>query len=933
MAEARIHYPTNGPEPLREVDLFPDGLPVDNIHNFEFDAGDGRGVRKRVRVKRGLINCEEVGIVANGLDMGAIMQAQYAKARVKSIEMEVSGGGEIIINTICTIAPGKLVKMRPGTKFRTQGTGKIIGGIIEAGSKHEILTGTCNWEPEGVSSGAFSANWCGANNGVAENGAAISKAAEIVIKNSALPRVMVFPDTLYDCSTPIRLENYDPAVGYGYVSIILKGTDSSRLSTISTKIRFSNPDAFGIGVQLGKGVICRGLHIQGPFIRLFGSDLKAFTETKLADYSVGTGCRDSQFSPCTGFIIDYARGTVPPDGGFPGLDIYRGGDSVEGSTCIKLENCAVTNWVVGVGVSINGRTLNADSCVFTHCTIEANKVDFAFGQDQTKNCVVDNIQITADTHTVFDNRSYGSGTGAPPKIHHLTIAGKVNQVFNIDTSGRFGFYAHGIYGETLFRLGTILGKPTIIEDLQFNAALINEFSGIIGAPDLYAHMNNVTFLGGHMRHYDNLNTKRIHMAATNCNFIGVNFDTPPLFQAGGENQFMNCQCDNGAVMSSGDLSVTNYYDVAQYLQHGRMRIKFTQNFTYCDSITEYNFTRDYETRVLATNGANLVVNATTRTATFPTGDEINYARVNDYIFKETPGDFYDYPGSPMPYQTVGRIVSMTGGVTTLSDVPVGVVSGTYNLYMSFYRQIGIPFIGDLTASSDIVSNVESSNYSFPYIGMRISAYPFGVMGNVYVKDANFAAKTVQLSSITFSSVKNYEFNNYGEQTIRGALNPAHPNYANAPAVIFTGAKFQGYFVDDDSAVYPQEFKCIKPGYNNKTALGGLRQAVWEYEHTDIFAPATNSSGVLNVTRILEGGAKVLSIQFIPSADMTISADTVPAGTGIIDNLFLAAGQPVSYTVPGTLAAAISTIKTIYFTGTTASGTAATIEIKIYKKSI
>jgi hypothetical protein len=108
MAEARIHYPTNGPEPLREVDLFPDGLPVDNIHNFEFDAGDGRGVRKRVRVKRGLINCEEVGIVANGLDMGAIMQAQYAKARVKSIEMEVSGGGEIIINTICTIAPGKL---------------------------------------------------------------------------------------------------------------------------------------------------------------------------------------------------------------------------------------------------------------------------------------------------------------------------------------------------------------------------------------------------------------------------------------------------------------------------------------------------------------------------------------------------------------------------------------------------------------------------------------------------------------------------------------------------------------------------------------------------------------------------------------------------------------------------------------------------------
>jgi hypothetical protein len=887
----------------------PAGTAADNV--FVVTTPDG----PVGRIKKGIVNCEEAGIFANGSDMTAAINAAYALAKIKAIEFHIDGGGEITITGTVTIPAGKVMKFRSGTMLKTTGSGVVNGGIIEAGDNAQIFSGTKNVNPTGCSKPYSSVNWYGANNGTDENGACINIAVQVVIKNNSMPRRLVLPDRNYTItSTGILLINL--AGTYNQVSIELYGNDISALSVQSTTLTFTNPNTFGICMQVGKGVSIRGLKIQGPFVRTWGN-MKAFVEVKLADYSTGSGCRDTVYSPCCGINIDPFCGVVPPDGGYPGLtSYYTGGVTVEGSTMPKIEHCTVTGWVVGLGVSINGTTLNADSGIVHNCCFENNKVNFAWGQDQTKGWVLTKILTTAFTHTVSTNIQYGSKTGAPPNIRSYTIAGQVNQIFDYDTAGRFGFEATDIYAESTYRIGKIIGKPAKIINMIFNAMLA-EYPGVLGAPDLCLYGGNVTFVGGMFRHYDNLYTKRLSMAATNCTFIGVNFDKPPLIQDFGQNQFVNCSCDSGHAISSGDFSVDTDYDITNYLQHGRIRVDVKQNFGFGQANTEYNFKRDYEGRVLAGNGLVLTVNATNRTATFPTGNDLYNAQVNDYIIKETPGAFFDNAGT-MPFEVVGRITSIGGGTTTLADVPVEIVSGTYNLYTSFFKTIGIPFIGDITNGSPTITNVESSQYGFPYVGMRLSAFDFGFIPNVYVTAVNPGLKTVTMSTGAFTTARNIEFNNYGRTIIFAAQDPAYGGYVNAKSIFYTGTIFQGYARDDDNVVYPRKWECIKPGYIKASSFSALHQSVWKYEHTDVFRFTGNN------TRNIEGGAGVEKITLLPTANMTVSIGTTPGGTDVADALDLVSGVSTVLISPLASDAGI----TFYFTGITAA-----VDIKIFKKSL
>jgi hypothetical protein len=213
--------------------------------------------------------------------------------------------------------------------------------------------------------------------------------------------------------------------------------------------------AFGIGLQDAKGVIVRGIKVWGAFNPPPGD----FYNSSYATYGDGK-CRDKQYSPYAGIVIDPFGPSVPADGGFPGTDAY--GVSLttyyfgnrSGSTGVHLTEDFITGWVVDVITSPNGLTQNADNLTYDFLQVGNSKTNFAGCQDQEKNNTIDHIMSWGQTWMIFSTGLYGAGSVGAWNLHWFSIAGKNHDFIYNNQSGYFQTNASYIFAESLKRLGT-----------------------------------------------------------------------------------------------------------------------------------------------------------------------------------------------------------------------------------------------------------------------------------------------------------------------------------------------------------------------------------------------------------------------------------------------------------------------------------------------
>lgn len=824
------------------VTVFPAGITDDSVFGITYLG------QKYIRNKTGPVTIKDADIQADGVtDQTARLNTVLALAKIKSLDFEVDGGGEVLVTGTVTVPAGKILNIKAGTKIKTTGAGLVTGGIVDADPYQEIFTGTRNVKPTGSTRNYISANWYGVNMvGYTQttNADNANLAAQIIINSDTLPQNLHFPEPTYSFNKPIQLYKWD-SINSLYVQhyIELSGNSEGAMQGRGTTFYFDCPTAFGIGIHIGKGCIIRNLKIIGTFAPTW-ANMKAFVETTQANYGAGSGCLDGRYATNGGVVIDYLRGDVPPDGGYTTiLSQYRGSTtSSSGSTKCEILNCTISNWITGVGFSINGQTQNCDSMVVADSCVQGCKWTFSFGQDQTRNCWLRNILCWDSTFCFVTNSIHGNQSGAPPSIDNVSLAGQINQFAHVITGGRSGFGATKVFCESIYRIGLIAGEPSSIRDFEFDFMMVAGVHAGIPAPDLYATLSKVTMSDGRMRNYDNNFDKRMHMAAANCKFHNVRFDLPPLLPTqtnGNDNTFDECTYGGslGIPLGLKGTIVANDQTIGYVVQHGKFTVTDLAPDSTQNNITyksEYDFPADYEIRG-GLGSLAVTVDVATRTATFTSTDFALVGHIGEYITTDTAVASFDDPAYLLPVAVIGRVTGYAANVVTVSEVPVNIATGTFDLYVSAYKTIGYPFMGDLSVGSPTITNLEYGTFP-PYVGQRLTGgggakNSQGVYTNyTIVKSVNLGAKTVTISIGAMVTKKDVAFVSAKKIVVYSNLLPSHATLNSLAYPMYEGTEFVSQLQQfSDGRIQTLVHKIIKGGHLNQGTVGSIRQAEWALE--------------------------------------------------------------------------------------------------------
>jgi len=373
--------------------------------------------------------------------------------------------------------------------------------------------------------------WFGAiGNNSPDNWAAIQKGINYILSHENAPRTLYFPPSLYRISRPLLIARFTGKT-YLQASITLEGPAGSKdLSTGGAVIAPNFNNTFAIGVQLGKGVLIKDLMIRGMFrfpdrLNVAQIDTLAFGEW--TDGSV----RDNLKTPYSGIVIDpFSDSAVYRVGSdmYPGLHAYYApGLNRSGSTAVQIVGCSITNFIVGVMITPSNQQ-NGELIDVIDCDISSNRVAYAMGQAQSKECHVDRLKVWGATHTLFDNANFGirHGDGAAvPMVDGVNIAGYVKQLCYIISASFPGVFRN-VYGEGLFRLGYVGGAASLsFEDCQLDFS--TQHPGL-PYPDFYILGSGASFHGCLLRTYMDGKGYRLVLSGNANSFEGGVMNEPPV---------------------------------------------------------------------------------------------------------------------------------------------------------------------------------------------------------------------------------------------------------------------------------------------------------------------------------------------------------------------------------------------------------------------
>jgi len=240
---------------------------------------------------------------------------------------------------------------------------------------------------------------------------------------------------------------------YGTASIKMIGNAMMWDNMNRSVIRATFKDAPILAIHKNKGTVISGITFIGP----------------------GVDGRDSRYSPAACIAIDPFCYKLPPDGGYPSLkEWYRGSTSVGGSTGIRIEDCTVKDMLIGIIISPNGYTRNAEMLTFQNIRFGNAKYGFAGCQDQEKMNRIINVGAWEKCETLFVFGLYGYGKPGHYSIDGVNVAGGVRSLIYRHSGGYFPLYMTNVYAESIDSIGT---WTTSVGDVLSNATIgLNQYS-------------------------------------------------------------------------------------------------------------------------------------------------------------------------------------------------------------------------------------------------------------------------------------------------------------------------------------------------------------------------------------------------------------------------------------------------------------------------
>ena len=625
-----------------------------------------------------------------------------------------------------------------------------------------------------IDNNMLNVRWFGAKGNGSDDWYALQKAINYILFHPYTARTLYFPPGTYKITRPLLIAKLEGNV-FRQTSINLVGPANSKsLSGGFAIIAPAYNNTFAIGIQLGKGVLIKDLQIMGRFTlpdKLTPIQIDTLSATEWTD---GVS-RDNPKSPYAGIVIDPFCNSevIQPGEMYPGLEAYYPkGLGRGGSSSIQIIGCSLRNFIVGVMLTPSNQQ-NADLIDVIDCDISSNKVGYAMGQAQSKECHVERLKCWGPTHTLFDNVGYGfrHGDGANiPLVDGVNIASHVKQLCRIFATSFSGVFRN-VYAEGLFRIGYVGGLATVsFEDCQINFETKDPH---FPYPDFYVLGSGVTFRNCMLRSYMGSTGYRLLLSGTNNHYEGGTMNEPPIaFNVWDGWNFPNPSFSNiqlfysGGILgnsNTGSANAPSAFLASNGL--GPDPIYFGNTYVYrsttygMDVLYKLSYQDNYERTVTVGGTPVLHIDRSSWTGYFklPRPSDISYLREGDFLL--TPGLHYQdqFAYLQAPTYPVGIIDRISHDTVYLRNTAVGIHDGmSLGLVADYYVYATPPFTGDMASGSNMITHAQGV---LPKVGDRpdIPMVPVGT----YVTAVDKIAGTIRLSNANTAgtSFKDFTFFN------------------------------------------------------------------------------------------------------------------------------------------------------------------------------
>lgn len=749
----RSGFPVDTQGVLVEIDALPGGASVDNI--FYYDSPTAGKYLKLII--NGPVRASNCGIkAANTASANATaLQAAVDHAGVREIVFDEPGGADIQLTGTVTVPATKVLSFKNGN--RITGTCTLSGGIINADKTQQIFATTVTVVPSGSTSGFFSVKWYGAvGNDVADDTVPMQKSIDACIASAKIGVVRI-PYGQYMISKGLLVRrSTGPGQPGLFVTLSIIGEvyayDVGSIGA-SSAIRCTHTDNFCIGIQKGKGCTVENLAINGRNNINFNSNYGDLISPSAV--WVINGCRDNQYSPYAGIVIDpFGDNTVVSGDQYPGFTDMYTEVSNAGSTDVRIKNCFVRSFVVNACVSPNGTTQNAELIKIDDCTLETCRSAVSTGNTQTRTVWVRNLRVWQNTECVIDSVRYGGG-GSPAELIGANIAGGVKYLTLNSTVGIPYAKFTDVYAESLFSIGGDFFNVTAGTQMWFTNCEIKLMGGEASSSPMtmLVRANMCSFVNCILAYYATGLTLaypvdcRI-MSVKDCKLSGV-------FQDINNNPVMYKNCKVTGYFET-QIS-NNEFVLPPDIEGGRMIVAAGGKVRNAYHERVYR-NGPMITVVEAVDTAITLVNATTISFNVGAGN-VNSVAVGDYVLLGGNGGttYTDTTSTAVGRNFVlGKISAVDTGtnVVTVNNVSVSFVltdSASYRFKVVAVCPVYKTHLGDITSGSPDITNV---------VGEGNSTTVTIVVGDFIVHPAfaqSPAARVTNVSGSTVTVNKNASF--------------------------------------------------------------------------------------------------------------------------------------------------------------------------------
>lgn len=781
------------------------------------------------------------GIVANGTDMTSLINTLLASSSYSGIIFDFPPGSEVTINFNVT-ANGKVMQFQSGTILI--GGGSITNAQIDAGYNQQCFDISIDLIDCKTCSNMFSVCWYGAgvNPQNGDSQPALQKSSDTVIANDTMGRTLYLPPMIYNIDRPWRLErrveypynplypNYpDGRIVFEQWTLNIYGDYNIQSSSLAGVARIitnfaEEEDAFAIGVQRAYCGSISGISVEGAFNGAAGTVSFEEMITQTFDQVFPNNIRrDNSYSPSAGIVIDPFTDIRLMGGSvnlYPGLESFyeRVYEDNGGTTGFKISDCYVGGFTVNICNTPNPRTQQGENCIIESCVLEYAKVAIAYGQNQSENCIVNNIRTWNSTWTVIDGVSYGRKSGVVAHISNLNVV-LTKELFNINQNETF--LIEKVYSESIFRIGVIQCGVTCGAVIGCTFHL--NYSTPI-QPEFHLETTNIELRDSNITYNNDKYDLRIRLKGIRTKFSNVFFDQPPYqvtWPSGIQNWgfiFEDCKIRN-TILGMGNTTYNIRTAQSTMIAYGNFKLKHAPNLVSLDSNPnpkEISLTLEYNcsdfNRVAPRFATNINITPDSNRRAQFTSTNSNIARVNDILIENSSK------------KVVGRISSINGNLITISEIPININTlSNVILHLVYYVTIANPIVGDIEEGLAEIKNVSFvANYG--YINNLVPGFRFDNLSfplGTYVISFNSSNNTIIMSSPATKTATRQNFLNGNPKVeVSCKLPPLDTNLATF-SYAFPGGTIWNEIITEysTSPCVPVKWIFLKGGYLNAATLG------------------------------------------------------------------------------------------------------------------